>query len=265
MSLSDTFFGAGANPTDGLLARMGPMIQTYFGGVAPSPLLLSAKLDAGVAELQRKLRFPVVPTYVFPGPASGPIGAMPAAEQQFMPDPAMPFMAESGYDLPPGFLGVAQWGAISLYHRPVQQVLRVDFTYPGMPGASFTCPESWLQLDRKGGRIHFFPVTGYADAPISMVALQAVYAAQTIPLMVKVRYVAGIDPSLSENADVVEAAYRMAMIQLLRDTFLPQSGSVSVDGLSQSVSADIDKLSGSLDSTLDVIRERVIGLTYGVL
>ncbi len=264
MTLVASFFG-GADPVAGLTARMAPMLGTYFGGVAPDPTVLSAKLAAGVAELQRKLRFPIVPTYVFPGPSFGAVGAMPASEQQFIPDASMPFMVESGYDLPPGFLGVGQWGNISLYHRPVLQVIRIDFTYPGMPGASFTCPDSWMQLDRKGGRVHFFPVTGYSEAPISMVALQAVYAAQTIPLMVKARYVAGVDPSLPENADIVEAAYRMAMIQLLRDTFLPQSGSVSVDGLSQSVSADVDKLSATLDATLDTIRERVIGLTYGVL
>ena len=44
---------------------------------------------------------------------------------------------------------------------------------------------------------------------------------------------------------------KKAVLKILEDSFLPQSGSISADGLSQSLSVDMEKYHDMIDRTLN--------------
>jgi len=49
----------------------------------------------------------------------------------------------------------------------------------------------------------------------------------------------------------LDAVLKKAALKILEDAFLPQSGSISADGLSQSMSVDMDKYHDAIDRILN--------------
>ena len=58
---------------------------------------------------------------------------------------------------------------------------------------------------------------------------------------------------------------RMASLKLLKTAFLPQSGSISADGLSQSSSVDVSKWQDEIDHDLGALRNAIHGIRFAVL
>lgn len=236
--------------------RMPSAANTYLGGVIPSDALLWRKLLAAEAEASRKLGVPLEPTLIL---ADEPTDAELAELD------GKPYIVEPGYDMTADFFSQQAWGALMLRVRPVIAVDSIRFVYPSMAQTFFDVPPTWMRLDKKYGQVQIVPGPGANNAPISIFAMQAVSSGSRVPHMIRVRYRAGIDCSLPQNFDVVDLIMQMAVLRVIQDTFAPQSGSISADGLSQSMSADLSKLQEGIDDRLDTLKQKLVGPIWGVL
>ena len=88
---------------------------------------------------------------------------------------------------------------------------------------------------------------------------------RVIPAMIRVRYVAGLKNVARDFPDLVDVVKKMAILRILQTAFLPQSGTISADGLSQSTSLDIQKWHDGVDDALDVLMQAIHGPRMTVL
>lgn len=58
---------------------------------------------------------------------------------------------------------------------------------------------------------------------------------------------------------------KMAVLRIIEDAFVPQSGSISADGLSRSFSADAAKFAARVDDQLDALRQSLHGIRCMVM
>ena len=216
-------------------------------GVLPSITVTDdyiwSKLRSAESEMSHELRVPLVPTKFFPSdPTPQEIAALAG----------MPWGIDPGYDYDPGnFQYNDKWGFIRTRNKPLHSVSRVRFAYPGGPTAYYDLPLDWLRMDKKYGQIQFVPSSTAFAAPLNAFVMQAIGAGRTIPLAMQLTYVAGLDNAASVYPELIDAIYKKATVKVVEDLFLPQSGSISADGLSQSISADMDKYRDSVDHIIN--------------
>lgn len=224
------------------LRRDGLMIaaQNHFAGVDLDSDFIWNKLRAAESEVAHTLRVPLTPTAFFPHTPSqteiDALGGMPWAE-----DPA--------YDFDPEMFQGEQWGFIATRNKPLVSVQSLKFIYPANGGNVTEFPTDWLRLDKKYGQIRIVPTAG-SLAAFASVAMFAYSGQRLIPHMVHVTYVAGINAA-RDYPELVDAVKKLAVLKLIEDGFPGQSGSISADGLSQSISVDMDKYHESVDRILN--------------
>lgn len=200
------------------------------------------KLRAAESEIAHELRVPLAPTHFFPTePTEAEIQALNGA----------PWGIDPGYDYAPeDFQFNDKWGMIKLRNKPLHSVSRVRFAYPGGPTAHYDLPLDWLRMDRKYGQIQFVPSSTAFAAPLNAFVMQAIGAGRTIPLAIQISYVAGLKDAAYHFPELLDAVLKLAVIKIIEDAFLPASGSISADGLSQSISNDMDKHHDAIDRIL---------------
>lgn len=209
-----------------------------------------AKLVAAENDLSRRLGIPLSPIEIFSSqPTQAEIDALNGNR----------YLVEPGYDLPPNFFSVGQFGYFSLRQTPVIDIHEIKLMYPNQGGQSFTVPAEWIRIDHKYGHVHLFPSAQSTSAPISLMTMQAIGSGMNIPHMIRVRYTAGLSNAHTLYPDVVDLAKRMAVLRMLHDSFVPQSESISADGLSQSASADISKMQDSIESQIVNLKQSLVG------
>lgn len=215
-----------------------------------------SKLLAAESEAVRILGCFLRPTEIFnQRPSQAEIDALNGA----------PYFVEAGYDMAPDFFTYGHWGAMRLRQRPVIAVDSVSLVHPSMPTTKLmTVPPEWILLDPHSGDINVVPTTGNVTMQIPSIYLGAMAQGATLPQMIRVRYRAGLTPDHHAYEDVRDAVLRLSMVRLLRDAFLPQSGSISADGLSQSFSADVSRFESGVRDELTGIREHLVGVIFGV-
>jgi hypothetical protein len=234
-----------------------PLLQANFPlPVAPSDGLLTRKFEAAESELQRKLGVYLTPTMIFGGadPTDDDIAALGD----------MPYAVESGYDMTPDFFSIGQWGTLMLRSRPVKSIASMKFIYPTMNAMVVDMPTSWIQLDKRMGLINVVPGPGGLNIPLNIFSMQAMNQGVNVPNMIRVQYVAGIDPTHFMYVDVQDVCMRLVALRLLKDTFTPQSGSISADGLSQSQSVDLAKFAEGVENDIQDMRNKLLGPVIGV-
>ena len=205
------------------------------------------------AQAGRALAIPLVPTEIFTEEAS--LADIDALNGR-------PYLVEPGYDMPPDFFSTNMWGSLSLRVTPVIEIKRMDFVYPSQGGAVFTVPNNWIRIDKKYGHLHIFPSAQVVSAPLSIFMLQAMSSGSNIPHMIRVRYTAGLQNVENNYPEVLTLVYQMAALNVLRNALFPQSGSVSADGLSQTISLDTAKLQDSVYESLALLQQQLIGPLY---
>lgn len=210
--------------------------------VAVSDDYLWDKLRSAEASIARELRVPLVPTAFFPDtPSDAEIAALGG----------MPWAIDPGYDYNPSEFSFSdKWGFLKLRNKPLQSVSRVRFAYPGGPTAHYDLPLDWIRSDKKFGQIQFVPSSTAFAAPLNAFVMQAIGNGRTIPLAIQISYVAGLANVAQDWPDIIDAVMKTASLKVIEDAFLPQSGSISADGLSQSMSNDMDKHHDMIDRLL---------------
>jgi len=201
------------------------------------------KLRSAESEIGHALRVPLGPTTFFPfAPTADQITALAGGAWGIDP----------GYDYEPQAFGYGEkWGMLKMRNKPLQSVSLVRFAYPGGSGSSYDLPLDWLRMDKKAGTIQFVPSSTAFVAPLNSFVMQAIGNGRTIPLAVQITYVAGLANAAADYPELLDVVMKKAALKILEDTFLPQSGSISADGLSQSMSTDMEKHHETIDRILN--------------
>lgn len=217
--------------------------QNFFAGITLSDDFLWGKVLAAESEIKHTLRVPLVATQFFATPpSSSDLAAMP---------PGMPWDIDPAYDYDPEFFQGEKWGYIVTRQKPVQTVQRIRFAYPAPSSLFFDIPLDWIRLDQKYGHIRLVPATSAFSAPLSAFMMQALGGGRTIPFMIQLNYVAGIANAATDYPELLDVIKKLAVLKAVEDGFLPQSGSISADGLSQSMSVDMEKYRDTINNILN--------------
>jgi hypothetical protein len=220
--------------------RLVMMAKTYFPGVILSDDYIWNKLIVAENETGRDLRVPLAPTQFFPStPTDAQIAALPAG---------MPWAIDPAQDYDPDFFQGERWGFMVLRNKPVIAIQEVKFVYPSPTIGFYTFPLDWIRLDQKYAQLRFVPASSAFTAPLNAFLMQALGGGRTIPFAFDVTYTAGIDET--DYPQLVDVVMRRAALKILEDGFLPTSGSISADGLSQSLSITMDGYRDTIDATL---------------
>jgi hypothetical protein len=213
---------------------------------------LWAKLKAAEASAQRQLRVFFGPTEIIPEwtlDLEQTIAAFEAA--------GTPYAFQSAFDYDPESFMDDRWAFMQLAHTPVQVIRKIWFDVPSPCLMGFAVPDNWIRLDKKYGQLRLIPVTSVASSQMAY-GFQLLAGGSAYPLSIQVSYLAGltnVDGTIVSSFaeywdDLVDVIYKMAILKILQDAFVPVSSSISADGLSQSSSVSISDYQSVIDSIL---------------
>lgn len=216
--------------------------------------LLAAEADAS-----HTLRVFFEPTVIITeGAAQAEYDALVAAGQKVV--------RESPYDYDPSAWTANGWGHLIVRKPPIIELSWVKFSYPNPGSEVLTVPHSWLRVDKRYGHVRFVPTGDMMGlGPMSTYIMTAIASGRIIPGMISMRYTSGLENAARDYPDLVSVVKRMAIMRILKNAFLPQSGSISADGLSQSTSIDTDKWQDAIDRDLQKLQDTIHGIRVGVL
>jgi len=240
--------------------RLMQVAATYFPGVTLSDDYIWEMLTAAETSLEQQTRT------LFGAREVLPSGADPSefAAYAALSPPQLTY-EEPGYDYEPGLFQGETWGVIELRHKPLIAVHSIIFAYPSVDNDFFSVPLPWIRVDKKYGRINLVPATDTSiNLPMNAYIMQVLGGGRTIPLMLQVRYRAGFENIKVDRPDIVAIIKRAAVLSIIDDGFLPQSGSISADGLSQSMSLDTSKHRDMLDAQIAKISSTLNGIRLAV-
>jgi hypothetical protein len=233
-----------------------------FGKGKLSDEYLLENLLAAERTVEREMRVFLTPREIIP------VGT-PFAEVQQLAQEGKPMVEEPGY---PYDTGLFQGMDLEVRHRPIINIYRLWYAYQGegSPGAAsvlplYDIPLDWIQPDRKYGKINLLPTATFTNLPLNSFLLSVLGSGRDIPFGLKLRYSAGLIDAKTDYPDILVLIKRRAIISMMDDSFLPQSGSISADGLSQSLSMDVDKYRESAERMLDKIASSIKGIRMIVL
>lgn len=225
---------------------------------ATSDDYLWGKLRAAEADAERHLRVYLTPTEIVPmGTPQSELDALEAAGARVVEEP--------GYDYDPDLFRGNSWGLIELRQKPIIKVHSIVFNYPEITSRIWTVPNDWIRPDKKYGRINLVPTNAVMTVPLQSYVLSALGGGRSVPLMMQVRYTAGLANVERDYPDLLDLVKKMAVLAVVDDKLMPQSGSVSADGLSQSISFDADKYRDAIDKKLDTLRQAIHGIRLMVM
>lgn len=214
--------------------------------------LLSA-LQVEEAQAENRLRIPLTPMVCLP--------AMAAPEEEAALKAANTrYEVEPGYDYDPAYFEGDRWGLIEVRHRPIINVTRIAFVYPDTRNIIWDVPLSWVRADKKYGLINLVPTQQIASLPLNSFILSLVGGGRTVPFMVHVWHTAGLENPRRDYPDLIDCIYRATALGILEGDVQPTSGSLSIDGLSESQTLDLEKAHKQLDDRWGRLDQALNGL-----
>lgn len=230
--------------------------RNYFPDITPHDDYLYGKLLSAEKEIERRLRVFLEPVEVLPeSVAQADRDALDAAGTRWIEEP--------GYDMEPSFFRGDSWGFMQLRHRPVIAVTSVRFIYPSPFNGLFDVPADWVRIDKKYGHLRLVPTSQAFAAPLPMFIMQALTGGRTWPHFIHVRYQAGLNTA--EHPDIVDLVKKVAVLNVVDDLYLPQSGSESIDGMSENFSLDASKFAEKIDAKVDRLQQSLHGVRMMVV
>lgn len=202
------------------------------------------KLLAAESELAHKLRILLCPHQILPEEPSDEL-------RKNLEDAKIRYIVETPYDYSPHMFDRDKWGYFITRQRPIIDVQELRFVMPAAGGQYFTIPDDWLRLDHKYGHVRILPTTNAHLVTASVLGFTALTWQSIIPNMVHMTYTAGLKNAAEDYPELIDAIKKMAVVKIITDLFLPQSGSISADGLSESMSTDVSKYLDTVDHIIN--------------
>lgn len=220
---------------------------------------LAGFLKAAEVEAERRLRVFFSERTVFAYPPT-------EAEISELAENGEKWHEEPSYDYEPQRWTSEDWGYLVLRQHPVQKIEMCQFAYPSPVNGFFKVPLDWMRLDKKAGHVRFVPTgSTLGVAPIAGFILSCLGGGTMIPDMIQIRYKAGLKNASKEFPDLLNVVQKMAVLSIIKNAFLPSSGSISADGLSQSSSIQIADWQADVDSELDHLSQQIHGVRTIIL
>lgn len=216
-------------------SRLVALAKTHLAGLDLPDDVIWGKLLGAEAAAERELRVWLTPREV-----------LPAAERYDADAAALVALGhkverEPGYHYHPSMFSGDRWGMLELRARPISRIHLARFAYPLPDTTVIDLPRDWLRAEGNTNRVNIVPTTTPFAAPINSFILSALGGGRTVPYMLQIAYRAGIEDVRARLPDLPSVVERMAALTLVEDLLLPQSGSISADGLSQSLSWEAEK------------------------
>jgi len=203
---------------------------------------LWAKLRAAEAEVSHRLRVPLVPTHFFPlQPTAEQIAALNG--QAWDVDPP--------HDYHPSMMHFEKWGYLVTRHCPIISVEGMRFAYPSQATGFIDIPHDWIRFDARYGHIRLVPSSPAIFGTMNAFIMTALTGNRSIPFMIQLDYTAGLADAHRDYPELVDCIKKLAVCKVVTDAYMPQSGSISGDGLSQSMSVDASKYLELVEHTLN--------------
>lgn len=201
------------------------------------------KLLAAEAHVAHVLRVPLTPTRFFPrAPTPEQIAELPAG---------LPWDVDPAYDYDPAnYLG-DKWGMILARQKPIQSIVSMKFVYPTPAQTITDVPLDWVRHDGRYGQVQIVPTGTAYQTLLGGFFLSQFSGGRQLPFSIELEYIAGLANVARDYPDLLDAVQKMAVVKIVEDGFMPQSGSISADGLSQSLSVDASKYQESVDTILN--------------
>jgi hypothetical protein len=222
--------------------RLYAVAETLMPGVPISDDYIWSKVVAAEADVKHTLRVPLVPTTFFP---------VTPTQQQIDALGGMPWAEDPAYDYDPMMFQADRWGFINARNKPIISVTSLRYAYPSQNDFAFDVPAEWIRLDKKYGQVRIVPNTTASIALLGNFMISLIGAGRTIPHIMHLTYVAGLTNAARDYPELLDVIKKLAVLKIIEDGFLPQSGSISADGLSQSMSVDMGKYHDSVDMILN--------------
>lgn len=233
--------------------RLVALAAMYAPGRVFSDEYLLGKLVVAEKEIERALRVFLLPREILPETeaADAEAAAFEAAGQLVHREP--------GYDYEPSTFSGNAWGPISLRHSPVIKLHSVVFDYPAT-GSLFDVKPEWMRLDKKYGRLQFVPLGAVMAGQLGGLVTQAIAIGTAMPLMIQVRYRAGLENVGRDWPDILSVIRRKAMLSIIEELYLPSGGTVSGDGLMQSFTWKAQDHHDALARAIERLRQAIHGI-----
>jgi hypothetical protein len=200
------------------------------------------KVRAAEAEISQTLRVPLVPTRFFPHPPT---------DDELADLDGMAWEIEVGTDYDPSMFERDKWGFIVTRQKPIISIDRMRFQYPTQGMGYYDIPKEWLTFDAKYGHIRIVPTSSAVLTSMSGFVMTNIAAGRVIPSMIQFVYTAGLTDVSNKYPQLLDAIKKLAVTKVLADAFLPQMGSISADGLTESMSTDMSKYQDTIDHILN--------------
>lgn len=234
------------NKTDAIakMRRDGLMMaaSNLLSGVTLEDDYIWSKLVAAEAEMSSTLSIKFQPTHYFPTtPTQDQIDALNG----------MPWDEDPAYDYDPEMFAGDKWGMILVRHKPLISIVKLVYAYPSANHFNFEIPADWLKVDKKYGQVRVVPTTISAPVMLGSFMMNLISAGRSVPHIMNLEYVAGIENAPDKFPQLVDATKKLAVLKLIEDSFPVSSGSISADGLSESMSVDIQKYHDVIDRVIN--------------
>lgn len=213
-----------------------------LGDVAVSDDYIWEKVRAAESEISHTLRVPLVPTMFF---------STPPSQAQIDALDGMAWAIDPAYDYTPDMFHFEKWGYFLTRQKPIISVERMRFAYPSQDTGFFDVPPDWIRIDARYGHIRLVPSSPAIFATMNAFIMTALAGSRSIPFMIQLQYSAGLSDVENTYPELLDAIKKKAVLKIISDAFMPQSGSISADGMSESVSVDMDKYHGAIDHILN--------------
>lgn len=237
--------------------RLALLFNTLLPKVELSDDYLFNKLLAAEADAEMRLRVYFSPVTIFAyEPTQSEIDALNGGRWE----------EEAAYDYEPMLWNVEDWAYTALRKSPVISVDAVKLAYPAPIEGVYTVPTNWVRLDKKYGHIRFVPTGSAISAgPLANFVMNTFGGGRNIPQMLQIKYTAGMQNVKQRYPQLVDIVKKMAVLRIVQDAFLPSSGSISGDGLSESMSVQMDAYHDGVDSAIDSLSQSIHGVRMIVL
>lgn len=235
-------------------SRIVALTASHLAGITLSDEDLWQKLMDAEGEAERHLRIWLSPREVLPAHDSydDDADALATAGERVEREP--------GYDYSPRLFNPDGFGMLELRAAPVIRIHWARFAYPDQGSTLLDIPRDWFRPEGRTNRVSIVPTNIGYMGQMNSVVLGALAAGRNIPFMLQVGYRAGLEDVRTTLPDLPALIQRMASVAVVEDLLLPQSGSISADGLSQSISMDAAKHREEFEAKLDAMRDRLAGV-----